>query len=757
MKDYTFSGSNENDPGDEKGCSLDQLTRILDIIPEQGPWRAQADREADFIDGNQLNSEQLEAQMDKGVPPSIENLMGIQILTAYGKAAANKKDAKVIVEQEGKGEEVAEALNVKLNKAEKTSGADKACLLAHFKQIGVGIGWVEIVRESNPFKPPYRTKEVNRNEIWWDMTATEPDLSDAMWLLRRRWTNVQIAMQKFKGSCELIKHAGTGWQSYDYSFELDSDGGTETGLYQSRDIERGWSVEDQEWKDDENERICIFEVLTRHYITILIIRMPDGRIIKYNKEDPLHHQAVAIGLPLEKADISEIYKSYYLGPHFLGKEKLSAPDGKFNYVQFINRKEDRTGIPFGVARGMMSLQEEHNARVSSMVWGLGSVRTTFTEGAVLLSDEELRNSVGRRDAQIKLDRKEMMAGGIFKVERDYDLNTQQYQRMEDLRSGIERQSLMSDAFRGGGGTSNTASGLKIEVEQSNQSTAGLTENYEYGRMQVLDHILWMIIEDSQDEEDVFVSGGLIKDDRVITLNKPTIDEATGVEYKNNDVAMIRMAVALADVPSNPSLAQQELMSLTEFAKASMPEIQAVLAPHIANLSSIPNKEEIVEAIRQIIDAPSEEATLKRIEDAVDAAGQKAQHELKSRELDIKESKTAAEIDKIVSEAVNNSLEAFYSATQAGMQIASAPAIAPIADQLLQSAGYEDKNAAPIIPGPVGVPVDQAVQPNVVQNTSPQFPPRVQEPDMLEPEPQMPQGVDSPAAGMNEGIETQGVV
>lgn len=57
----------------------------------------------------------------------------------------------------------------------------------------------------------------------------------------------------------------------------------------------------------------------------------------------------------------------------------------------------------------------------------------------------------------------------------------------------------------------------------------------------------------------------------------------------------------------------------------------------------------------------------------------------------------AQITKTVNEAVGSAVTSMFSATQAANQIAAVPAVAPLADQLLQSAGFVDKNAAPIVP------------------------------------------------------------
>lgn len=58
----------------------------------------------------------------------------------------------------------------------------------------------------------------------------------------------------------------------------------------------------------------------------------------------------------------------------------------------------------------------------------------------------------------------------------------------------------------------------------------------------------------------------------------------------------------------------------------------------------------------------------------------------------------AQVIKTITEAVNKRIEAIYGATQAGAQVATIPQVAALADEILQSAGFDDQNAAPIVPG-----------------------------------------------------------
>lgn len=93
----------------------------------------------------------------------------------------------------------------------------------------------------------------------------------------------------------------------------------------------------------------------------------------------------------------------------------------------------------------------------------------------------------------------------------------------------------------------------------------------------------------------------------------------------------------------------------------------------------------------------------------------------------------AQIDKLVAEAVNKRVESQFSAIQTAQTIAGVPATAPLADALLLSAGYQDADAAPIVPE-----LQQGI-------------------DVLPPAPNTnpltPRNPASPAVGVNQGIET----
>lgn len=716
-------------PGPD-GLSLAQFTRFFQEIQNQPSWRSKADKEMEYVDGNQLNSAILEAQKAVGMPPAIEPLIGPAIEAVLGLEAKTRTDWRITADGTD-GDDVADALNHKVNQGERNSGADKACSDAFKSQLCVGLGWVEAAREADPFKYPYRCTAVHRNEIFWDMLSKKPDMSDARYLVRRRWTDVEQAKLRFPQHADLIDRSNGRWTD---QFELSVDGGASTDMAMAWDQERGWSIEEQEWRDAEHSRVCLFEVWYRRWVGVTVIKTPDGRVVEYDKANELHNQAIASGMIVpQKAVVSRMYVSFWMGPHKLYDGETPYQHNHFPYVPFWGHKEDRTGVPYGAVRGMVYLQDNVNSAISKIRWGLSAVRTERTKGAVAYPDEVFRQMIARPDADIILDADHMARPGAkFEVFRDFQLNEQQYKMLADSRAGIERASGITAGFMGQKGTATSGVQETTQIEQATQSLASLMDNFKQGRTMVGELLLSMIIEDMAGKpETVTVRGNAVVPDRVVQINQPAKDELTGVQYLTNDVQRTRLKVALEDVPSTPSFRKQQSVSMAEAFKSLPAEYQPVVLPHLLALMDMPNKEEVLKSIQEVKSRPDPE--MEKV---------KADQEFRNKELMLKYSpdKLQAEIAKIVAETVATGVQSAFSAMQAAAQVAQLPQIAPVADAVMMSAGYKAPTPMgddPNYPQPQAMPVSQVTP--VQQNTSPTFPP-------------IPQQADSPM----QGIETDQV-
>lgn len=514
------------------------------------------------------------------------------------------------------------------------------------------------------------------------------------------------------------------------------DGGQSTGLYTAQNAERGWTIEEQEWRDVTRRKIMLFEVWYRRWQHVLVLKSPDGRVVEFDSENDKHIMALMAGMQPQAAVVSKVRRAWFAGPHKLVDEPSPYLHTHFGYVPFWGYREDRTGAPFGRIRDMMYTQENINASLSKIRWGLASVRTIRTDGAYVGTNSQMRNEVSRVNADIVLDAAHMaQPGARFEVQRDFDLSEQQYKMQQDAREALTTLGGVSNEFLGA--TNKTTSALQSSqmIEQVNQGLANIDDNFKESRAQVGELLLSMIIQDTiGKQETVNIDGGALRDDRSIALNQPTVDPVTGMQELTNDVSRITLKVTLEDTPETTSFKNQQLAALSEAYKATTPEYQRILMPFLMNLLPIANKKEIITAMKEQDAQPS---------------AQQIEQQNKQKELEIKLMLAEAQVKLVEAQKVKVLVESEYSAMQGGAQVASMPAIAPIADVLMQNAGYvtpTPQGIDPDFPQPQPQPAaqvtpqaqQQAAQATPVQgNTSPGLPPVPQQPE-----------------GPQSGIETQ---
>lgn len=235
-----------------------------------------------------------------------------------------------------------------------------------------------------------------------------------------------------------------------------------------------------------------------------------------------------------------------------------------------------------------------------------------------------------------------------------------------------------------------------------------------------------LIQDFYTEERVFMIAG--KD-----FPKPNFEELIineiGIDGSVlNDLTVGEYDVTIVDQPTAATFMDtqyQQSLELRRDAGVAIPD--SVLVRY----SSLTDKHEIMEAIDGNVPPPDPEK------------------EAKADESRSKAELNRANIEKVKADSVDSSIKSLYSAVQGAAAIVQMPGIAPVADSLLKSAGYEDKDQAPIVSGPVIMPVD--AQGPVPGTVDPEIPGEQSLPS-VPPVPSTPQP-GSPEQGAEGGSET----
>lgn len=234
------------------------------------------------------------------------------------------------------------------------------------------------------------------------------------------------------------------------------------------------------------------------------------------------------------------------------------------------------------------------------------------------------------------------------------------------------------------------SGVAIQSRQfaAQQQLAVALDNLARTRNLVARRLLW-IIQNFYDEERVFritetrpSTGKEVSYDLPVNVQNPITGNVV------NDLTVGKYDVVISEQP------MQVTFGNSQFEQALKMREMGVRIPDAALIrtSMLTNKTELLEQMQQQAENadPVSEAEAKlKLAQAAKAEADAA--------------KAKAETRKSENEAVGSSVEAQYSAIQTAQTIAQLPQTAPLADSILKSAGFEDQDAAPIVPSYQGQP------------------------------------------------------
>ena len=642
-----------------------QVEMFLREIKHQPHWRREADRCVDYYDGNQLSPETVERLQDRGQPPLIANLIKPTVDTVLGMEAKSRSDWRVRPEDDGMCEDdLAEALSVKLKHAEIESRADRAISDAYAGQLKAGLGWVEVGRENDPFKCPYRVRAVHRREIFWDWRAEQPDLSDARYLIRRRWLELEHAIALMPQYASLFRMTTGGWAGFDPLLEQDSR------LVQSWEIERDTRIAAVDWRDIQRMRICLYEIWYRKWVRGYVMALPNGTTLEVDFDNPRHQEAILSGIAqVKQATFQKVRLAWYTGPHFLYDVPSPYKHGNFPYVPFFGYREDLTNVPYGLIRAMISPQDEINARKSKMLWSLNSRRVTADSDAVM-DHTKAAQEVSRPDAYIILNANRK-PGSQFHVEPGGELAAQQFQVMQESKQEIAEASGIHKSMQGQQSGANSGLAINSLIEQGLNTLAEINDNFRYSR-RLVGEMLFELVKESTAGRPTNVSVGEGQQKKIITLNQQVQDPETGQLVVINDVSKVRAKVVLDDVPSTPTYRMQQLQMLTEITKALPPQLQGAMADMVVEATDLPKRYEVADRLRAAagIMNPEQQNAMQAAQQAQQAAAEDMARKmfvLDAAEKAAKIRKTNAEADKVQAEATNARFQPLIRTPQIAVQ------------------------------------------------------------------------------------------
>lgn len=634
-----------------KKIEQQKLLNIMSDIDAQPNWRTNANKACAYYDGDQLAPQVVAVLKERNQPMTMHNLIAPTVDGVLGMEAKTRTDLLVLADDPSKEfDELAEAINEQFKDVCRLAKLDKARSEAYASQIKCGFGAVEVYRNENLFGPKYKIKNISRDEIYWDWLSKESDWSDARWVMRCRWIDVDELMTIVPDKKDIIKNAANGWHGF---VETNLIEGMDANLVNAYEEFKGYSRQQTEWLSQNRKRIRLQVIYYRTMERKAVIELQNGRVIEFDKNNLLHATAAAMGKAnVRMAQVSRIIESWYAGPHHLGDKDCDAPQGLFPIVPFFGYRKDANGEPYGLVARAIPAQDEVNFRRIKLTWLLQAKRVIADKDATNMSREKVLDEVERADGYIELnpDRKNNKSvAEAFRVEQDFNIAQQQFDVMQESMKLIQDTMGVYAAFLGQGQTSQSGVAIANLVEQGATTLAEINDNYRYSCQLLGELILSYLIEDMKGKRNVPIT--INRDDprkrKQVIVNQETEEGLT------NDIAKLRTHIALAPVQQTAAYKQQLADRMMQITAQMPPEVQVAVIDLVAELTDIPNKAEFIDRVRDAIgiQKPQDEMSEEEIA-AMEAQQQQqeAQMQLAMREMEANVQKLEAEVKKAMAVA-----------------------------------------------------------------------------------------------------------
>ena len=705
--DYGYEPDTDEDNEEEEINPLDSI-KSQALLSKLLEWRQQARiahadnrieqaLDEDYYDGLQWSQDEIDALEERGQAPLVFNEIKPAIDWIIGTEKRTRVDWNVLP----RNEDDSAPAESKKKLLKYISDVNKAAFersRAFADAIKVGVGWLEDgIRGDESDELLFSRKESWRN-VWYDHMSTSYDLADARFLIREKFTDLDISEAMFPERKEQLKQAS-------YAADLYSEQDDEfydSALYyktdsQGRPVGRHSTVDDATYSvNNRRERVKLIEMWYREPCACKVARVniPPMMDMQYrnkleimrgqeydeNNQDMM--QAVNDGY----ASLFDTIKMKVRCAMFVENAMLQDMPSPYKHDRFPLTpiwcyRRARDNAPYGVIRNQRDPQSDLNKQRSKAQFIL-SVNQVIMEKGAVEDKEDLREEAAAPDGII-----EYKAGKKLEFRKDIRLAEEhvmlQRQDGEYIRqvSGVTGENL--------GQETNATSGKAIQARQMQGSvtTAEPFDNLRFAMQIQGENQLSMAEQFYTDPKVVRITG-----DRghreYLRLNDPVQNDDGYIEVEN-DITSTKADFIIdeQDYQASTRAAMFEtMMAMVGNLAQLSPDIALSFLDLVIDMSDIPGKDELVNRIRQITgqsdpDDDSGEAEAKQ-QAKEEADTQQAQIDSLLQDLAIMKEKL--EVKKLGEEADQSRIKTMSNAVEVAEKIVNNPEVAAVADSLAES-------------------------------------------------------------------------
>lgn len=600
----------------------------------------------DFYDGMQWKDDDVVVLGERGQMPSVFNVIAQHVNWIIGTERRTRVDFRVL-SRDGQDEPGARNKTSVLKYLTDINKGAFVRSAAFTDAVKVGVGWLEDGARGDPFDEPIFSRRENWRNIWWDALSVEPDLSDARYLFRVRWSDTDVAMAMFPKRADAVRQSA---RSDDLlHFEDDSEMMGYTGLYgqpysDRNTLSTGTSFMDSSFnigtRRMRNKLIeCWYrvpaqvKVMRPNPISVLDQGFQDSLVglagAEYQENDPNMAALVRDGMcSLFDAVRMKVRCAIWSGPHLLQDTASVYRHDRFPFTPIWAYRRGRDNLPYGPIRNMRDPQEDLNKRRSKALF-LISVNQLVADDDAFEDWDEAADEVSRPDGVLKKRR-----GADVEIVRNIELAQEHVDLMEQDMRFLQAASGVTEENRGE--VTNTNSGAAIDKRQTQGSvvTAMLFDNLRHS-IQLQGEMQLSLVEQFMADPKIIQLSDVLGQPQYQKINWPMVRDDGTLDVENPIMAGATKYVVDAQAFKESQRAAQFDQSLT--ALQGLDKVhQIALLDLVYEHSDVPNKDEWVHRIRRINKAvdPKDPMRMQK-EAALDAADSaKADRQARLEEADI---------------------------------------------------------------------------------------------------------------------------
>ncbi|MGL4573749.1 MAG: hypothetical protein ACRCV9_03065 [Burkholderiaceae bacterium] len=616
----------------------------------QSENRLQMATDADFYDNIQWDAEDAATLRERGQMPLVFNEIAPMIDWLIGTERRTRVDWKVLP----RTEDDVELADVKTKVLKYVADINKSAYHRSraFADAGkVGLGWIDDGVRDDPTQDPLYSRYEDWRCVLHDSLAYDLDMSDARYVFRWRWVDVDIARVMYPDRIDAINKAAQefGGTDADIGNDDDLDGSL------SASLGSGYRTVGDEgpFAGATRKRIKLIECQYRAPAPVKIVAEGELKGAYVNEHDAVLMDKIAKGG-------CAIHEKVSMRMHiavFTERDLLYCAPSPYRFNGFTltpvwGYRRSRDRLPYGAIRRVRDLQQDLNKRASKALHALNT-RQVIAETGAVKDIAEAREEIQRPDGWV-----DIAPGRQFRVESGSEMARGQMEMMQLDAASIQRGTGISNENLGR--QTNAVSGKAIEARQL-QGSVVTTEFFDNLRLAV----------QLQGEKQLSMTEQFYSDEKVIRLtgNKGALEwvrinqpeqQPDGSIRHINDISGSMADFVVSEADFAGSMRQTMFDALNSLASRLPPEVSLRLLTIAFEYSDLPNKDEVAEQIRKITgerdpDKPMDEEEAAQMQQQMQAQAEAmemqrqqaqtalAEQQAKVRELNAKAAKLEAEV------------------------------------------------------------------------------------------------------------------